>query len=863
LNRRENLIGRDMMRKSAMTAASSSQMPEPLELNDTTACDHLRMAISRLPQRARRWRGRGIVICAGGSRYFPCAWVCINMLRRQGCELPIQLWHLHAGEMNSAMRGLVEPLGVSCINAQKVRKIHPVRTLNGWELKAFALLNCPFQEVLLLDADNVPVVDPEFLFETREFAEAGAIFWPDFGRLEPSRSIWSLTGVPYRDEPEFESGQIVLDKKRCFRALSLAMWFNEYSDFWYSHIHGDKETFHLAWRRLDAPYAMPQREIHALEATMCQHDFRGRRIFQHRNMAKWKLHGNQRISGFSQEEACLRFIELLMPHWSAISGLNVYREEDKEPDEVEAAGGLTGGRWIYERVGYDRRRMAFWPNGSIGLGAAGMELFWDIRRIDGALSLDIQSQESLTCRLTRGPDDVWRGRWEDFERMPVELRREAPEASGSTATGNGSAADNGGAETREATGRLTAARHLYRRTGYDSRPMEFRPDGSIGAGGTRLEAQWRIYRSPAGVFLDIGSAAELTCRLKLGDDRVWRGRWEKFERMPVEVYPQPETARVGEGIDVVYTWVDAAISGPDWRAALALERAPVLQSAATHNRYRSNDELRYSLRSLHAYAPWIGRVFVVTNGDVPSWLNLDCPKLRVVTHREIFENACALPTFNSQAIELNLHRIPGLGPAFLYFNDDFFLGQRAFPDDFLSTDAVQTIFFTDWDIPAAKSEQAHDQAYQFTVGLLNKAYGARVRRMLAHVPQLYRVDVLEEICGRWKREVESTSGHRFRHGQDAVLRILYAYYLLESPTPRWAARRMILPEGNEYLFVRVSMDRAFTRQGLSRAAQVRPKFLCVNDEIPSDQESAAGIFEEVREFLAGHYPQPSPFEQAG
>ena len=62
---------------------------------------------------------------------------------------------------------------MSCVNAQEVRKIHPVRTLNGWELKPFALLNSPFQEVLLLDADNVPVVDPAFLFETLSSPKRG------------------------------------------------------------------------------------------------------------------------------------------------------------------------------------------------------------------------------------------------------------------------------------------------------------------------------------------------------------------------------------------------------------------------------------------------------------------------------------------------------------------------------------------------------------------------------------------------------------------------------------------------------------------------------------------------------------------
>ena len=90
------------------------------------------------------------------------------------------------------------------------------------------------------------------------------------------------------------------------------------------------------------------------------------------------------------------------------------------------------------------------------------------------------------------------------------------------------------------------------------------------------------------------------------------------------------------------------------------------------------------------------------------------PRLSKASRRDArgdIRESDALPTFNSHAIELNLHRIPGLAPAFLYFNDDFFLGQRAFPDDFLSAEEVQTIFFADWDIPAAKTEQAHDQAY--------------------------------------------------------------------------------------------------------------------------------------------------------
>ena len=391
--------------------------------------------------------------------------------------------------------------------------------------------------------------------------------------------------------------------------------------------------------------------------------------------------------------------------------------------------------------------------------------------------------------------------------------------------------------------------------------MEFQPNGCIGAGSARLESEWGIRQLDGDLYLDIRSASETTCCLKLEEGGIWRGRWDRFEQMPVEVYPQPVLTPVNGEIDVVYTWVDGDASAPALRALLDRQSEPVLRGAATANRFRSIGELQYSLRSLNTYAPWVRRVFLVTDGRTPPWLNLDCPKLRIVTHAEIFEDSGALPTFNSHAIELNLHRIRGLGPVFLYFNDDLFLGQPVCAEDFLSADGVQAIFFADWDIPRRKTEQAHDMAYEFTLQLLDRAYGARPRKMLAHVPQLYRVDALEKICERWQAEVKSTFGNRFRSGYDVVLRILYAYYVLESRAPEWAARSVILPQGKNYVFAPISTNEAHTRQGLSRAARDQPKFLCLNDEIPREGESFKSTFDEVRLFLAGQYRYPSPFER--
>ena len=291
---------------------------EPMLTRDN-AEQRFSLAARSLPAFPGGFSGRGIVIPGGGIKYFPGAWVSINLLRRLGCSLAIELWHLGPAEMSEEMRELVEPLGVRVVDAFEIRKRHPARILNGWELKPYAIVHSRFEEVLLLDADNVPVIDPTALFDEVRYREHGATFWPDLERLAPDRSIWHLTGVTYRDEPEFESGQIVVNKQRCWQPLALALWMNEHSDFWYDHLHGDKETFHLAWRKLDVPYAMPPFAVKQLDGAMCQHDFSGRRIFQHRNMAKWRLSGNRHIEGFLLEDECLALLDELRRRWEPMS----------------------------------------------------------------------------------------------------------------------------------------------------------------------------------------------------------------------------------------------------------------------------------------------------------------------------------------------------------------------------------------------------------------------------------------------------------------------------------------------------------------------------------------------------------------
>ena len=116
------------------------------------------------------------------------------------------------------------------------------------------------------------------------------------------------------------------------------------------------------------------------------------------------------------------------------------------------------------------------------------------------------------------------------------------------------------------------------------------------------------------------------------------------------------------------------------------------------NRFADNEELKYSLRSVEKFVPWVRKIFIVTNGQIPSWLDINHPRIKLVTHEEIFVNKSHLPTFSSPAIESHIHRIPGLSKKFIYMNDDVFFGAPVWPDDFYTHSQGHKIYLS-WAVP--------------------------------------------------------------------------------------------------------------------------------------------------------------------
>lgn len=128
-------------------------------------------------------------------------------------------------------------------------------------------------------------------------------------------------------------------------------------------------------------------------------------------------------------------------------------------------------------------------------------------------------------------------------------------------------------------------------------------------------------------------------------------------------------------MDAVITYVNG--NDPYWRQ----DYAAAVGGAALTKRYRDFGTLKYLLRGMEKHMPFLRRVYLVVarESQVPDWV--DPAQVRVVLHRDILP-ASALPTFNSTAIEMFLHRIPGLDERFLYFNDDMFPLRDCTPEDF-------------------------------------------------------------------------------------------------------------------------------------------------------------------------------------
>ena len=318
-----------------------------------------------------------------------------------------------------------------------------------------------------------------------------------------------------------------------------------------------------------------------------------------------------------------------------------------------------------------------------------------------------------------------------------------------------------------------------------------------------------------------------------------------------------------EKIDFVLPWVDGGDKA--WRALKQQYQNSAVnlsQSDANANaecRYRDYGLLKYWFRAVERFAPWVGRVFFVTCGQRPEWLDASNPKLRLVDHQEYIPGEY-LPTFHSNTIELNLHRIADLSENFVLFNDDLFLLHPVAPEFFFRKGRPVTA--CDLGIPRWLGCSNISRIALNNAGILKKSMDVErlvwkniwkfadpcalgpvraaknflsfaVNRMVipgtfGHLAQPHLKSTLAEIWSRQPRIMETTSRSRFR-GDDCVNHWLACAWNLIS------GRSFPANEKRRGAFITVDRNNIDRICAIIRG-QKFPQ-ICLNDSVGGDDDT--------------------------
>ena len=253
-------------------------------------------------------------------------------------------------------------------------------------------------------------------------------------------------------------------------------------------------------------------------------------------------------------------------------------------------------------------------------------------------------------------------------------------------------------------------------------------------------------------------------------------------------------------IDFVIPWVDG--NDVSWQNSYEKYRSMQEDGGACSIRFRDWDNLRYWFRGVEKFAPWVNKIYFVTCGHYPDWLNRNAPKLCCVKHEEYMPKEI-LPTFSSHPIELFLHRIKGLSERFVYFNDDMFItrsvvAERFYRDGLPCDMAVCETFYPQKGMMPhillnniACINQHFNKQTVLRKNLrkwINPIYGAKMidtlrmfphRQFSAffdpHLPNSYLKQTFNDVWNVFHDTLTATSQNRFRSDSD-VSQYLFRYW---------------------------------------------------------------------------------------
>ncbi|MFV0521983.1 MAG: stealth family protein [Mangrovibacterium sp.] len=309
-------------------------------------------------------------------------------------------------------------------------------------------------------------------------------------------------------------------------------------------------------------------------------------------------------------------------------------------------------------------------------------------------------------------------------------------------------------------------------------------------------------------------------------------------------------------IDLVYLWVDG--DDPQWleKHNAFIGNVDEKSSINCKGRYIDNDELKFSLRSIEKYAPWIRKIFIVTDNQTPEWLDTTHSKVKIIDHKEILPSE-SLPCFNSVLLEHFLHRIPGLSEHFIFANDDMLINKPVSPE----------MFFTDEGLPIIRLKRKpfrrvrwfwrkrirkkpllnYSKKIKNASEFVEKKYGTYFLAMPHHNMDAYLRSDCQRIAEQvLKDKIEAMILNRKRNNSD-IQRVVYSYIALVErrgklhySSPKYA------------LHIQIHQDKHY-----SKFEKFNPTLFCMNDsEYANDDDRMKS-----KAFLEKLFPEKSEFEK--
>ena len=344
-----------------------------------------------------------------------------------------------------------------------------------------------------------------------------------------------------------------------------------------------------------------------------------------------------------------------------------------------------------------------------------------------------------------------------------------------------------------------------------------------------------------------------------------------------------------EKIDFVLPWVDA--SDPYWVTSKKQyeDSGENQEDNHTITRFRDMNTLKYALRSIEKNCPWFHKIYLITTGHIPDWLDLSHPKIKLITHEELFIDKTALPVFNSNAIEMNLVNIRGLSEKFVYLNDDMIIWKPLKIDRFFTNNKPVDFFHHAW-IPRNKlfellkgkdiwidainnnirlinekfiifkidNNQYYHHSYKTTDKVSNFFYINLYKKVFWikhwHHPQPYCKKTIQEVYKTYPKEMIACSHNKFRSSSD-ITPYLYRYWHL--------IKGDFSPYDHQDGFVAKITNFSYLQKILKKLKEnEKINFVCFNDQMNdiSDKEfKQTSII--LENYLKNIFPTKASFEK--